>query len=226
MLATQLASRLRQVFGIELELRQVFESPTLAEMAEAVDERMRQGAGLQSLPIQLASREHPVPLSFAQQRLWLVHQMDPHGASYNIPRALRLRGALDSTVLQASLSEVVRRHEVLRTTFPLVGRGRFRIISPPVLVPLPLNDLRFLPWELREAEVRRLAAEEVLRPFDLVRGPLLRVRLLELEEAEHVVLFTLHRIVAMAGRQGSWWTRTWEVFTTLVSRASARICQS
>ena len=196
LLATQLASRLRQVFGIELELRQVFEAPTLAEMAEAVDEKMRQGAGLQSLPIQPSSREHPVPLSFAQQRLWFVHQMDPHGASYNIPRALRLRGDLDPAVLQATLSQIVRRHEVLRTTFPLLSKTPVQVVSPPAPVPLPLIDLRSLPCELREAEAHRLAAEEVLRPFDLIRGPLLRARLLVLDEPEHVVLFTLHHIVS------------------------------
>ena len=138
----------------------------------------------------------PLPLSFAQERLWFLDQLDPGTSAYNIPAALRLRGTLDLPALAASLEEIVRRHAALRTTFTArtaAGAGGGAGCAPS---PLPLVDLAACPPAAREREVRRLACEEAARPFDLARGPLLRAVLLRLAPEEHAALFTMHHIVS------------------------------
>ncbi|HEX2191159.1 MAG TPA: amino acid adenylation domain-containing protein, partial [Longimicrobiaceae bacterium] len=134
------------------------------------------------------------PLSFAQQRLWLVDRLEPGSAAYNMPFAVRLRGPLDARALRRSLAEVARRHEVLRTVFAEHGGEPVQVVRPAAAVALPLVDLRTLPEARREATAGGLAGAEALRPFDLERGPLLRSTLLRLAEEEHVLLFTLHHV--------------------------------
>lgn len=136
------------------------------------------------------------PLSFAQQRLWLFLQLDPDNVSYNVPEVLLLEGPLHVTVLAQSLSEILRRHEALRTTFQSVSGEPMQVIAQPQPVALEVIDLRQLPQPEREGTARRLANEEVWRPFDLAGGPLLRVKLLKLEDAKHMLLMTLHHIVS------------------------------
>ena len=138
----------------------------------------------------------PCPLSFAQQRLWFLDQLEGGSAFYNLPIAVRLDGPFDIVAFRRALTEVVRRHESLRTTFTLREGRPAQIISPPAQVPLPLIDLSGLVPARREAEARRLSAAEVLLPFDLSAGPLLRARLLRLGDGEHVALFTMHHIVS------------------------------
>ncbi|RMF36691.1 MAG: non-ribosomal peptide synthetase, partial [Chloroflexi bacterium] len=137
-----------------------------------------------------------LPLSFAQQRLWFLDQLAPNTPLYNIPDAIRLRGPLDVAVLERSLNEIVRRHESLRTTFRATDGKPVQVIAPTLKLPLPLVDLSGLPKAAREAEVQRLATEEAQRPFDLSRGPLLRVTLLRLGDEEHVALLTMHHIIS------------------------------
>jgi amino acid adenylation domain-containing protein len=138
----------------------------------------------------------PAPLSFAQQRLWFVDQFQPNSASYNIPIMLRLPSAIDVGCLERSLNEIVRRHEVLRTRFVLVGGVPMQEVLPKAAIPVPVTDLRSTPVEQRDAEVQRLANEEVQRPFDLANGPHLRAKLLRLGDVDHVLLLSLHHIVA------------------------------
>src|SRR6185312_6727786 len=136
------------------------------------------------------------PSSFAQQRLWFLDQLEPGGAVYNVPAAVRLEGPLNVKALEQTLSEVVRRHEVLRTTFE-VGQGEpVQVIGKAEAVGLPLIDLSQWPESEREAEAERLAREEAQRPFDLRLGPLLRARLVRLSESEHLLLFTMHHIIS------------------------------
>ena len=137
-----------------------------------------------------------LPLSFAQQRLWFIDQLEPGSAAYNMPSALRLRGRFDPAVLERAVTEIVRRHETLRTVFATVDGEPVQVVRDAAPVALPVADLRGLPAEPREAEVRRLAREEAARPFDLAAGPLLRVSAVRLEEAEWGVLFTMHHIVS------------------------------
>ncbi|MFZ5917840.1 MAG: amino acid adenylation domain-containing protein, partial [Chloroflexota bacterium] len=198
LLATRLVSRLRQVFEVELPLRELFGAPTVAGLAGKIE--AAQKANLP--PITPLPRDEvtglPVeaPLSFAQQRLWFLDQLEPGSPMYNIPDAVRVNGTLDVLALAHSLNEIVRRHEVLRTTFRTQDGRPAQVVAPEVHLALPLTDLGHLPAEEREAEALRLAQEEAQRPFDLARGPLLRARLLRLEQQDHFVLLTMHHIVS------------------------------
>ena len=194
--ATQMLARLRDLFAVEPTLRDFLEAPTVAGLARLIDRELAEGAGLQIPPIVPVERDGPLPASFAQQRLWFVDQLDPGTASYNIPTAVRLEGVLDVAALGRALDEVVRRHEVLRTSFDSEGGVPFQIVTPAEPVALPLIDLTDVPEANREAEARRLIAIEASRPFDLARGPMLRAGLLKLSENEHVVLVTMHHIAS------------------------------
>ncbi|MBV9774029.1 MAG: AMP-binding protein, partial [Gemmatimonadetes bacterium] len=189
----QVVSRARQAFATEVPLRALFEAPTVAELAERV-EALR-GAGVDAAPpIRRVERTGPMPVSFAQQRLWLVDRIEPGSAAYNLAGALRLRGTLDVAALERSLEALVARHETLRTVFAEQDGAPVQVIHPPAPVPLPVLDLRDAPDAMAEAE--RLAAEEALRPFDLARGPLLRCTLLRLADEDHVLCFTMHHVVS------------------------------
>jgi amino acid adenylation domain-containing protein len=196
LLATQVASRVRSVFGVEMPLRTVFERPTLAELAAVVTELLRRDRDSVAPPLLPVPRTGPLPLSFAQQRLWFLHQLDPASPAYNIPSALWMSGALAPEVLARTLSEIVRRHENLRTTFEARGGKPAQVIHPAAPAPLPMVDLAALPSEARDRLARRLAEEEAGRPFDLTAGPLLRVSLLRLDAQEHALLTTLHHVVS------------------------------
>jgi hypothetical protein len=136
------------------------------------------------------------PLSFAQQRLWFLDQLEPGKALYNLPAAVRLSGQLDTSALSRSFDEVVRRHDSLRTTFTSVDGQPRQIISEPGALPLPLIDLTDLGVSECQAEVARLVGEEARRPFDLAAGPLLRAKLLRLGNDEHVLLLNMHHIIS------------------------------
>jgi len=195
LLAARVVSRVREALGVEPPLRAVFEEPTVAGLAAAVDALLGDGAASQAPPIVPVPRDRPLPLSFAQRRLWFVHRLDPESAAYNMPFALRVRGALHLPALEGALAEVARRHETLRTVFAVVDGEPAQVVREPAPFPVGLADLRALPAEAREAEARRLAGREALRPFDLAAGPLLRVHAVRLEEAEWALLFTLHHVV-------------------------------
>jgi len=136
------------------------------------------------------------PTSFAQQRLWFIDQLAPGNPFYNVSTALRLTGSLNLTALKQTFNEIVCRHETLRTTFAVTQGQPVQAISPTLTIPLPVIDLRNHPRQERETQARRLATEEAGRPFHLTTGPLLRTMLLQLDEAEYVLLLNLHHIVA------------------------------
>jgi amino acid adenylation domain-containing protein len=196
LLAAQVNSRLRDAFQIELPLRNLFEFPTIASLAERVELAMASRNGLVVPPIRPVPREQAIPLSFAQERLWFLDQLNPGSPSYNIPEAYRLVGPLKLAALEQSLNEIVRRHESLRTTFAWGDEHPVQIIAPELNLSLPVVDLSSLPEAEREVAVEHLAAEEARRPFDLARGPLLRTTVLRLSEEEHVVLLTIHHIIS------------------------------
>jgi uncharacterized protein Usg len=152
--------------------------------------------GVDSPPSLVAPNEILVfPLSFAQQRFWVLDRLEPNSAVYNIPISLRLAGALDIPALQTSLSSVVRRHEVLRARFEVQDGSPVQVIAQPVGVPIDFTDLSTLESETRETEARKLALQQARTPFDLSRGPLLRASLLKLSADEHVLLLTFHHII-------------------------------
>ncbi len=198
LLAARLTSRVREAFGVDLPVRAVFETPDLGGLAHRVEELRRAGLGLSvSAPAPRAAAG-PAPLSFAQERLWFLQQLDPGSAGYNIPLQLRLRGDLDTAALAAALGGVAARHEVLRTVYLETEGAAVQVVLPPAdpAVPLPIVDLAGLPEERRQAAAAGLAADEAASPFDLARGPVLRARLLRLGNGEHAVLLTLHHIAA------------------------------
>ncbi len=191
--ATRLISRVREALGVELPLRRVFAAPTPAALAAEVTGLRAAGEGPVARPIVPLPPGGELPISFAQQRIWIVDHMAGESPFYNQPAAVELRGRLRPGALAATFAEIVRRHEALRTVFVLSGDRPVQIVHAP-RVPLPGIDLSALPEAARELEARRLALEEARRPFDLSRGPLLRVGLLRLGEDRHILLFNLHHI--------------------------------
>jgi amino acid adenylation domain-containing protein len=196
LLATQVISRVRTVFGVELPLRALFEAPTVAGLAARIALAGQADAGLAAPPLVPVGRGQPLPLSFAQQRLWFLDQLEPNTATYNMPEVVRLREELDITALQHSLNMIVARHEALRTTFALVDGRPVQIIAPPSAVPLPLIDLQALPAAARTTMAQQLASAEAERPFNLAQDAPLRLSLLRFAAQDHIVLLTLHHIVS------------------------------
>ncbi|HEY0602194.1 MAG TPA: condensation domain-containing protein, partial [Herpetosiphonaceae bacterium] len=160
--------------------------------------KLKQAAPADELVIQPTPRAtNRFPLSFAQQRLWFLDQLDPGNATYNISIALRLVGALDVAAFERSYHTIVERHEALRTTFQVSADGEpVQIVAPFTALPVPVVDLHALAEPEREAEVQRRARQEARQGFDLAAGPLSRLVLLRLAENEHVLLATLHHIIA------------------------------
>jgi non-ribosomal peptide synthetase component F/acyl carrier protein len=231
LLATRVVSQVRERFGVELPLRRLFETPTVARLAERLEPALRAAEAqpvlsaaapaesprevpggeelaervelfrqatqnLTAPPVLPIARDVPLPLSFAQQRLWFLDQLSPGSAAYNILGGMRLEGALDVAALERAINEIVARHEALRTTFTTVDGRPMQVVAAAQPVPLTLCDLRVLPESEREGRVREAAVEELRKPFDLARGPLLRVTLLRPGEEEHVALVTMHHIAA------------------------------
>src|SRR4030095_12852135 len=175
LLATKVVSRIRAEFGTELPLRRVFESPTVAELARALGEQEARSSGTpaEMPPLERTSHEGPLPLSFAQQRLWFLDQMEPGNPFYSVPAAVRLKGDLDVAALEQTLNEIVRRHESLRTSFIPVDGNPVQVIVPHLTLKLEVIDLSGLEEDQREAEAMRRAAEDGQKPFDLTTAPLL-----------------------------------------------------
>jgi amino acid adenylation domain-containing protein len=198
LLAARLASRVRGVLGVELPARAVFEEPTLAGLAGVLERMQRDDSGLAAAPPLVAAPRDgaALPLSFPQQRLWFLDQLEPGSFAYNLAGALRLAGPLDAAALRQVLGEIVRRHESLRTTFAGGDGEPVQVVAAPAPFPLPVVDLAGLPAARREAEAARLAAAEARRPFDLQRGPLLRMSLLRLAAWEHALVTAMHHIVS------------------------------
>ena len=196
LLATQVISRVREAFNVEVGLRVLFEEPTVRGLAAAVEAALKAGQGVQAPAMVKVSREGELVLSYAQQRLWFLDQLEPNSSSYNIPAAVRLRGTLDIAALEQSFGEIIRRHESLRTRFGVVDGRPVQLIEETPDFSLPVIDLSTLPEQEREVEARRLATEELQGSFDLREGPLLRARVLQLGAEEFVLLCTMHHIVS------------------------------
>lgn len=197
-LGVQMISRLRQSFGVELPLRAIFDAPTAAKLARRVAKELAaKGAAADGQPV-IGRRPAAAtaPLSFSQRRLWFLDRLDAGSYAYNLPMALRLVGPLQVAALKRSLTEIVRRHEILRTCFPIVDESPVQRIVDVLDPPLTLVDLRNLPEPDRAAEEKRLVDEELKRPFELETGPLLRALLVQLTEQEHLVLVVMHHIIS------------------------------
>lgn len=196
LLATQVVSRIREVFEIEMPLRSLFESPTVAELARIIEElRLQQGAAVRSGPIQAGARAEPIPLSFAQQRLWFMDHIVRDSGVHLVAEAVRLVGGLNLSTLEQSVNEVARRHESLRTRIGVSRGEATQIIDPQLLLSIPLVDLSELRTTEQRSGCRRLCADEARRRMDLQQGPLVRLHLLKLGPGEHVLLLVVHHII-------------------------------
>jgi len=195
LLAVQLIARLRQELNVEVTLREFFAQPTPAALARVVSD-----AGLAVLPpIIPVDRSLPLPLSWAQQRLWFVDQLDhaAAGAAYHIAAGVRLQGGLDSDALRAALDRIVARHEGLRTCFVCIDGQPLQVIIPEnVGFALNERDLRDLSEHEQAGTVNQISTAEAGRPFDLSLGPLIRGELLQLADDEYILLITQHHIIS------------------------------
>jgi amino acid adenylation domain-containing protein len=202
LIATQLISRVRKAFDVDVQLSALFESPTVAGLAAKIEAIRSAERHVTTPPIERVSRDGDMPLSYAQQRLWFLDQLNPGNTSYNIHKSVRLEGRLDIPALEQTLTEIVRRHESLRTTFPARNGSPAQVIAPAEAFKLEVVNLEAFAPDEREAQAHRLATEEGGRPFDLSCDPMLRARLLRLGAEEHVLLFTMHHIVSDAWSMG------------------------
>ncbi|HBO9020399.1 TPA: amino acid adenylation domain-containing protein [Pseudomonas aeruginosa] len=184
LLATRVISRVRQEQQLDASLKALFERPVLEAFAQGLE---RTTDAVSTIP--LADRQQPLALSFAQERQWFLWQLEPESAAYHIPSALRLRGRLDVDALQRSFDSLVTRHETLRTRFRLEGGRSYQQVQPAVSVSIEREQFG------EEGLIERIQAI-VVQPFDLERGPLLRVNLLQLAKDDHVLVLVQHHIVS------------------------------
>ncbi|MBE9214963.1 amino acid adenylation domain-containing protein [Plectonema cf. radiosum LEGE 06105] len=170
----------------------------------ALFERQLQQKGLQLDRATICKRQNikELPLSFAQQRLWFLHQLEPNTTAYNIAIAWRFTGNLDIAVLKSCLNTIVQRHEILRTAFVAVNGQPTQVIIPEFVLPLPIFDLRTVPELTRQIEVEKLTKQEAQCPFDLTEAALLRVKLLQIADNENILLLTLHHLIADGWSRG------------------------
>jgi amino acid adenylation domain-containing protein len=204
LLATQVLSRVRDAFQIDLPLGTFFETGQLAELAKRIDEFTRTQEDRTEMRIQRAPRDGELPLSYAQQRLWFLRQLEPNNTSYNETAAVRLSGTLDLHALEQAFEQIIARHEILRTTFHSVDGRPFQVINPTSPFSIRLIELHGTSEEERSAEVQRIIAEMARVPFDLERGPLMHVSLMSSTSnpSEHVMTLLMHHIISDGWSQG------------------------
>ncbi|MEX5627953.1 non-ribosomal peptide synthetase [Pseudomonas marginalis] len=195
LLATQIISRTRQACDVELPLRTLFEASELGAFAEQVGLIQASGQRNQQTAIATVDRSLPVPLSYSQQRMWFLWQMEPDSPAYNVGGMARLRGVLDVGRFEAALQALVMRHETLRTTFPSVDGVAYQKVSAQTGLRMDWQDMSALNEGEREQRLQRLADHEAHTPFNLETGPLLRACLVKAGEREHYLVLTLHHIV-------------------------------
>ncbi len=225
LLAARLMSRVRRAFGVELPLGALFAQPTLAGLAARLAGALAGGEDLgvpaaASGPIEPCPRPAQPPLSFAQERLWYLDQLEPASVTYNVPAALRLRGDLAWAPLAGAITAIVARHEALRTRFPEIGGQPVQRVEPPMVVPLPVVDLARLPAAAAATESARLTAAEAAAPFALAAGPLLRARLLAVATGEWLLLLSFHHIVFDGVSVEVFWRELGTLYAASRSRGS------
>ncbi len=215
LLATQVISRCRQAFCVEISLQMLFDAPTIALLADAIA-KLSNAYALSSseheiIP-QIENREQ-APLSFAQQRLWFLEQLEPNNPTYLLPTALRLTGRLNVSVLQQSIDAIVADHEALRTNFISSDDGSpIQVIGEPRSIEMMLIDLTQLPHCDKQEQVQRLLNQEAQRPFDLASDLMLRATLLQIDQQEHILLLVMHHIASDGWSIGILWKQLAAVY--------------
>ncbi|MBA2736797.1 MAG: amino acid adenylation domain-containing protein [Pyrinomonadaceae bacterium] len=196
LLASQMISRVRTVFNIEIPMRAVFEAPTVAELAEKTALYMQQTDIAAVDVLTRVERPAVIPLSFSQQSLWFLAQMEPDSSTYNMSDVVRLKGKLEVKALNLALENLVERHEILRTSFNSIGGQPFQIVADEAKVDFTVADLTDSPIEAREETALKIASEIASQSFDLTCRPLLRLKLIKLEETEHLLVIVFHHIIS------------------------------
>ena len=194
LLVTQVFSRIRKAFKVEPPLRMFFEYPTIRGIARTIDSLRSEGEGTAAPPIVPIPRAGDLPLSFTQERMWFLDQLEPGLIAYNVPGAVYMDGRLMTLALEAGLSEIIRRHEIFRTTYSSINGKPIQIINPPRAYQMPIIDLQGLEEDHREALALQLAKENAGRAFDLGRGPVLRCILVRTGIDKHMLAMTTHHI--------------------------------
>jgi amino acid adenylation domain-containing protein len=204
LLAMRIMSRVQETFDLRLPLTAVFDRPTVARLGELIEQRLDErtgstdGGGEQRIAPAVRNVRRGLadvlPASFAQERHWVVEELEPGRPTYNVPLNFRLTGALDYPALEAAFTYLGERHETLRTVFDAPDGRTVQVILPAVRVDIPVVDLRAVPDAEREGAARRVVQEEGNRPFDLRTGPVIRAALVQLADDEHLLLLTLHHI--------------------------------
>ncbi|HEX7242584.1 MAG TPA: amino acid adenylation domain-containing protein, partial [Longimicrobiaceae bacterium] len=214
--ATQIISRVREQFRVDLSLQALFEHPTVAGLAEQVEALHAAGATDVVPPIRRADRSKPLPLSYQQESMWVLEQLEPGNPFYNIPGAQRFAGPLDLELAERALHEVVRRHEVLRTGFEVRDGRPVQVIREDAFPPMRVHDLRGVPEEEREEEAMRVVRAEASIPHDLSRPPLVRSLLVRMADEDQILVTTFHH-VAMDGWSGGLFYVEWRVIYAALS---------
>ncbi len=195
LLATRVVSQIRQIFNLEFPLRYIFDFPTIIELAQKVEALIQNQDKLPILPLEIISRLGDLPLSFAQQRQWFLSQLEPDNPFYNIPIAIHLQGTLKIHILYQAFLEVIHRHEILRTAFQTIDGKPKLIISEHGELQIPMIDLSHLSETQKETTIEQLILLETLQHFDISISPLLRIKLLYLNQQKHILLLTFHHII-------------------------------
>jgi non-ribosomal peptide synthetase component F len=196
LLATHVGIRLCEILHLRLDVSDVFAAPTPAEMAEHIETLIHAGAASRAASVdRMFDRTGAAAASLAQERLWHLHRLLPDLPLFNSLHALRVTSSCDASILERSIGEIVRRHDILRTTFAEVDGRCVQVVAPQSIVPLACDDLRALPRAKRETAVRELIKQELSHSFALERGPLIRTRLVRLSEGTDLLLMLLAGII-------------------------------
>ncbi len=208
--AIQLIAGMREELGVEFPLRDFFEQPFIRSLAVEVD-----GRGGEVIQIKPVPRDDRIPLSFAQERLWFLLQLDRENVAYHVPRAIRLKGTVEVSLFERTITEIIKRHEILRTVFPVVDGQPEQRIGPPYSLKIAVVNLSGLESEKQSEAVSKLIMAEGQRGFDFEKGPLIRVKLLKLKENEHVLILTEHHLVHDGWTQGVLLREFIQIYTAL-----------
>ncbi|HEX8184941.1 MAG TPA: amino acid adenylation domain-containing protein, partial [Blastocatellia bacterium] len=223
LLATQLVARIQMQMGASLGLKQVFDSPTLAAMAEAVGQQLAASGVEEASPIRAVSREGGLPLSFSQQRLWFLHQLEAGSSAYNMTVAMRLRGRLGLAALEETFNRIVERHEILRTSFSSEGGMARQVVHAEMRVKLEEEDVSGRSEREQESYIEEMVKEETRRSFDLRELPLMRVRVVKRSEEERVMVINMHHIITDGWSMGVLGREIGEVYGSVVEGREAKV---
>ncbi len=202
LLVTQVLARVKKFLKVELPVRSLFEAPTVEQLSRLIEEQIRCGRQSELSVIPRVSRDEELPLSYSQERMWLFEQLSSGTSVFNIALGVRLKGAINLVALEQTFSEIMRRHEDLRTSFPSRNGEPFQVIHDPLPVMFPVVDLHGLNSVEQETTASSLSGAQLNRPFDLIAEPLTRLTLLRHSDKEYMVLCTLHHIISDGWSKG------------------------